>query len=292
MPRPRKDSEILSATERLENAFWELLADHEYRKITVTEVVREAHVNRNSFYYHYASLPELADSAIMHAVEHSTVQAPRADLNPDIEWRRQCSLVMNDPVQRQRLDRLALLAGSHSSPELIESLKDFGRLMIINDLQLDADNLDLKTDLMLDFTVGGILAVLRRWPELSKRLSVDDLLNEDVAVLAMGVYLSMSKENMLAYWSRISKATFQEISKPPTKVACRAVAAAGCATRTRPWRRHGSDTAMVRGERRENHLPAGGDRRRAVDHQGTGTSDAQRCWIGRHAERVEYSSTS
>ena len=47
----------------------------------------------------------------------------------------QCSLVMNDPVQRQRLDRLALLAGSHSSPELIESLKDFGRLMIINDLQ-------------------------------------------------------------------------------------------------------------------------------------------------------------
>ena len=139
MPRPRKDSEILSATERLENAFWELLADHEYRKITVTEVVREAHVNRNSFYYHYASLPELADSAIMHAVEHSTVQAPRADLNPDIEWRRQCSLVMNDPVQRQRLDRLALLAGSHSSPELIESLKDFGRLMIINDLQLDAD---------------------------------------------------------------------------------------------------------------------------------------------------------
>lgn len=81
MPRPRKDSEILSATERLENAFWELLADHEYRKITVTEVVREAHVNRNSFYYHYASLPELADSAIMHAVEHSTVQAPRADLN-------------------------------------------------------------------------------------------------------------------------------------------------------------------------------------------------------------------
>ena len=79
MPRPRKDSEILSATERRENAFWELLADHEYRKITVTEVVREAHVNRNSFYYHYASLPELADSAIMHAVEHSTVQAPRME---------------------------------------------------------------------------------------------------------------------------------------------------------------------------------------------------------------------
>ena len=186
-------------------AFLELLDEKPLNKISVRDIVERCGINRNSFYYHYASLPELADSAIMHAVEHSTVQAPRADLNPDIEWRRQCSLVMNDPVQRQRLDRLTLLAGSHSSPELIESLKDFGRLMIINDLQLDADNLDLKTDLMLDFTVGGILAVLRRWPELSKKLSVDDLLNEDVAVLAMGVYLSMSKENMLAYWSRIFK---------------------------------------------------------------------------------------
>ena len=47
--------------------------------------------------------------------------------------------------------------------------------------------------------------MVRGCPELRQRLSVDDLLNEDVAVLAMGVYLSMSKENMLAYWSRIFK---------------------------------------------------------------------------------------
>lgn len=69
MPRPRHDSEVLPAKERLENAFWELLADRDYRKITVTDVVREAGVNRNSFYYHFSSLPELADSAILHQVE-------------------------------------------------------------------------------------------------------------------------------------------------------------------------------------------------------------------------------
>lgn len=39
MPRPRHDSEVLPAKERLENAFWELLADRDYRKITVTDVV-------------------------------------------------------------------------------------------------------------------------------------------------------------------------------------------------------------------------------------------------------------
>ena len=42
MPRPRHDSEVLPSKERLENAFWELLADRDYRKITVTNVVSEA----------------------------------------------------------------------------------------------------------------------------------------------------------------------------------------------------------------------------------------------------------
>lgn len=204
MPRPRRDSEILPAKDRLENAFWELLADREYRKITVTDVVHEAKVNRNSFYYHFADLPELADSAIMHAVEDTTaLPVDTIDLDPDDEWRRRCTELLGNPQQRQRLDRLALLAGQHSSPELVDSLKDFGRLTLINDLQLDPDHLDLKTDLMIDFTVGGMLAVLRRWPELQASISVEDLLNEDVAVLAMSVYLSMSKENMLEYWKRI-----------------------------------------------------------------------------------------
>ena len=37
MPRPRRDSEILPAKDRLENAFWELLSEREYNKITVTD---------------------------------------------------------------------------------------------------------------------------------------------------------------------------------------------------------------------------------------------------------------
>ena len=78
MPRPRHDSEVLPAKERLENAFWELLADRDYRKITVTDVVREAGVNRNSFYYHFSSLPELADSAILHQVESIPINRTKA----------------------------------------------------------------------------------------------------------------------------------------------------------------------------------------------------------------------
>lgn len=204
MPRPRRDSEILPAKDRLENAFWELLSEREYNKITVTDIVRTADVNRNSFYYHFSGLPELADSAILHAVEDTPMPGvPGRDFNPDTEWRKHVTALLRDPEQRQRLDRLALLAGPHSSPELVSSLKEFGRLTMISVLGLDADNLDLKTDLMLDFTVGGMLAVLQHWPKLHEKLPLDTVFNEDVAVLAAGMFMSMSKADMLEYWRRI-----------------------------------------------------------------------------------------
>ena len=74
---------------------------------------------------------------------------------------------------------------------------------MISVLGLDADSLDLKTDLMLDFTVGGMLAVLQRWPKLHEKLPLDTVFNEDVAVLAAGMFMSMSIADMLEYWSRI-----------------------------------------------------------------------------------------
>lgn len=205
MARPRHDSTLKSAQERLEDAFWRLLVDRDYQRITVSDLVREAGVNRNTFYYHFSGLPELADRAIMHEVERTPfipVSAPD-EFDPRTAWRERIATLLRTPEQRRRLDRLALLAGPHSSTELLESLFDFGRRTLSAMLERDPERLDAKTDVMVDFAVGGLLAVLARWPSLSARLSEEDLLDEDIAVLAMGMYLSMSKEDMRAYWNRI-----------------------------------------------------------------------------------------
>lgn len=215
MSRPRHDSELTPAKERMENAFWALLEDREYRKITVTDIVREAQVNRNSFYYHYGSLNELADTAILQEVENTSIaqlvdettddhDIPSMDDNAVREhWHKRISAALNSPEHRTRLNHLALLAGPHSSPELMDSLRDFTRMTLFTALKLDESDMTLRSDLYIDFAVGGILAILRRWPELREMNVAQTLYDDDIAAMAIGLYLSMSGDEVRDSWKRI-----------------------------------------------------------------------------------------
>ena len=215
MPRPRHDSELLPAKERMRNAFWALLEDREYRKITVTDIVHEAQVNRNSFYYHYGSLSELADDAILQEVENTSIAQlvdettddhgiPSMDDDAVREhWHKRISAAINSSEHRTRLNHMALLAGPHSSPELMDSLRDFTRMTLFTALKLEESDMTLRSDLYIDFAVGGILAILRRWPELREMNVAQTLYDDDIAAMAIGLYLSMSGDEVRDSWKRI-----------------------------------------------------------------------------------------
>lgn len=215
MPRPRHDSELLPAKERMRNAFWALLEDREYRKITVTDIVHEAQVNRNSFYYHYGSLNELADDAILQEMENTSIAQlvdettddhgiPSMDDDAVREhWHKRISAAINSSEHRTRLNHMALLAGPHSSPELMDSLRDFTRMTLFTALKLDESDMTLRSDLYIDFAVGGILAILRRWPELREMNVAQTLYDDDIAAMAIRLYLSMSGDEVRDSWKRI-----------------------------------------------------------------------------------------
>ena len=64
MARPRNDQEGPGARERMQEAFWELLREKSFAKITVGDVARTAQVNRNAFYYHFDNTLDLAQKTI------------------------------------------------------------------------------------------------------------------------------------------------------------------------------------------------------------------------------------
>lgn len=61
MARPKANSDAPSARERIENAFWEMLASVPFSQITVSAISSKAGVNHNTFYYHFSSIEDLAE---------------------------------------------------------------------------------------------------------------------------------------------------------------------------------------------------------------------------------------
>ena len=48
----------------ISDAFWQLLEEKPYNKITVQNIVECCQVNRNTFYYHFQDIPALAEHSI------------------------------------------------------------------------------------------------------------------------------------------------------------------------------------------------------------------------------------
>jgi len=51
------------------DAFWQLLEEKPYSKITVQSIVDRCQVNRNTFYYHFQDIPTLAENSIQEWIE-------------------------------------------------------------------------------------------------------------------------------------------------------------------------------------------------------------------------------
>ncbi len=162
MPRPRKDQEGPSATERMENAFWEALEEKPYNQITVGEIAARAHVNKNAFYYHYNGLFDLAENAIKNTIP---AELPRMLLLAnEISEEESNNLIESLPENvnniEQRANRVLLLVGKNGSQELVNVLKDLIMYNWLETFDLDEEHLDQETRAIMKFALGGILEVV------------------------------------------------------------------------------------------------------------------------------------
>lgn len=50
--------------ETIIDAFWQLLEEKPFNKITVQNIVERCALNRNTFYYHFQDIPNLAEYTV------------------------------------------------------------------------------------------------------------------------------------------------------------------------------------------------------------------------------------
>lgn len=177
------------AVARMHAAFWTLLADRPYPSITVRDVARAAQVNKNSFYYHYASLDDLAQDAfesnfpfevfeliLRRLIAGSTaVEGMAGNVAEDVtedasEGMAAAGMTGGIAVSRDvavsfetKFSHLMLAVGDHSSPMLQRLLKDSMLTVWCGVLGIDRDDLGEQSLLAVDFLYGGIVGMLSHY---------------------------------------------------------------------------------------------------------------------------------
>lgn len=158
MARPRNDGSPSAAT-RLESAFFDQLETRPFPEITVSALVRAAGVNRNSFYYHYADLDDLARSAVAHQLVPEIPRLIAGGFGIESDQVEEALLAA---VGDERLRHMLAVAGQNSTTELREMLKDAVLDLWLDAFQLERDDLDDHETATVRFTLGGMIEVLSR----------------------------------------------------------------------------------------------------------------------------------
>lgn len=156
MARPPKNAEGPSATERMESAFWDCMGEMPFSEITVRDIVGRAKVNRNSYYYHYDSMWDLAQAAIEHAKFATLARVLLGDSPASGEDDTDVAASQ----AKVGFDHLRMLAGENGNQRLLEDAKR----AVVNEwlglFGLDAATLPDELRSSIDFVFGGVTALL------------------------------------------------------------------------------------------------------------------------------------
>lgn len=186
MARPKKENTGAQATVRIEKAFWDLLETEQYSDITVLRISQESGTNRNSFYYHYRDIEDLAYKAFMHNADGKIAKALFSSLLAMRENGGAAAL----PLEHQLIphaEKIMLCARS-DSPFLHNMVHDLLKQMWLGELGIDEERLSPEENLQICFIFSGLVAALgspevKKSPHVMATLSQTDIGKTAVATL-------------------------------------------------------------------------------------------------------------
>ena len=162
----------------IRSAFLELLREKAYEKITVTDIVTRADINRSTFYAHYPDVRGLVEEIVGEAINHSTELADslniREFLADPVPFLRELSSYGSDNTELY-----ALLCRSDFAQRQMEHLM---RTLIDSALRSPAFPDELRCSpefrIHISFFVGGTLSLYTMWLQGELDCSVEDITSQ------------------------------------------------------------------------------------------------------------------
>lgn len=151
MARPKGNQDGPSATERIFEAFWDMLSEMPYSDIGIVALSKRANVSPNTLYYHFDGLNDIALQALEQNLDASTVRSVLSGgaLAP----------LLAEAVDDGRLARLSAVA-RNGSTELKEMLTDRLEAIWLSGAGIDPSALTVEQRAELAFIFAGVTALM------------------------------------------------------------------------------------------------------------------------------------
>ncbi len=161
----KNDLRVQKTKQFIKEAFIELVEIKGYNKVSVTDIVRSAQINRNTFYLHYENKEELVKkliaeaSAKMNETLSSYVILTNYPMNeiPEIQIRWGFRSILNFIKPEIEFYRIILL--DESLRGYINELFDMIKIHLADLLRIK----NPRSNLIFEYTYNGMLGLIQQW---------------------------------------------------------------------------------------------------------------------------------
>jgi len=180
----KKENRSAVRSRRLINqAFLELLKEKPFEKITVTDIVKRADINRSTFYAHYPDVRGLVESLMEHAVNASVelvaglnIQDIFTDPTPFLKG---LSVI---GVESQELYRL--LGNTDFALRQVEKLKTVLLEKAVSTVDIpESIRRSPVFHIHINFFIGGILNTYQQWLQGNLDCSVEQIMEQIASLI-------------------------------------------------------------------------------------------------------------
>ena len=183
MARPKKTDIDKTAPVKVEKAFWMLLERMKFSDITVSLISRTAGINRNTFYYHYEDVYDLAKTAFINSTGENVRDYFYTIMLPALQAGKPADS-LPEGGNLEYLSCLILYAGSDSA-YLNSLVRELLAQIWLEVFAIDKTLLTEDQELQLHFIFSGLTSVLGRPEIVDDPLKMARLVQSDIGLAAI-----------------------------------------------------------------------------------------------------------
>ncbi|MDO5423047.1 MAG: TetR/AcrR family transcriptional regulator C-terminal domain-containing protein [Eubacteriales bacterium] len=158
----------------LRETFWQLYQEKAIEKITVREIIAEAHLNRSTFYEYYSDI-----YAVLNEIEEELFNELFENGSQLLsDYQSSLDELLYDIAQKYRKHQkyLKVLLGRHGDPLFVDKLKERMKLLLRPFIVSSDMPISQNPDYFLEYVTNGLIGILMYWQQKDRKRPIEDLL--------------------------------------------------------------------------------------------------------------------